>query len=115
VAEQDNLLERARVETSVFTDLLSDRVDLIRGTKGSGKSALYRIFVDFLSDYLRTQRKIVVAHGVRAHGDSVFLAFKDDFEALSTRPSSKKRDEMNLIFPLDAFSWKTMELVSWSR
>jgi hypothetical protein len=47
VAELDNLLEAARVETSVFDDLLADRVDLIPGTKGSGKTALYRMFVDF--------------------------------------------------------------------
>jgi hypothetical protein len=48
VAESDNLLEAARVETSVFDDLLADRIDLIPGTKGSGKTALYRMFVDFL-------------------------------------------------------------------
>ena len=34
VAESDNLLEAARVETSVFDDLLADRIDLIPGTKG---------------------------------------------------------------------------------
>ncbi|MGI9069317.1 MAG: hypothetical protein ACR2HX_23315 [Pyrinomonadaceae bacterium] len=45
VAETDNLLEVARVETSAFADLLNDRVDLVPGTKGSGKSALFRIFV----------------------------------------------------------------------
>jgi hypothetical protein len=82
VAEQDTLLQAARVETSVFTDLLNDRVDLIPGTKGSGKSALYRIFVDFLPDYLLGERKVVIAHGVRAEGDDVFHAFKDQFEKL---------------------------------
>jgi len=83
VAEQDDLLESARVETSVFSDLLQDRVDLVSGTKGSGKSALYRIFVDFLAASLLEKRKVVVAHGVQSHGDNVFLAFKDRFEALS--------------------------------
>ncbi len=83
IAEEDSLLESARVETSVFSDLLADRVDLVPGTKGSGKSALYRIFVDFLPDYLVTQRKIVVAHGVQSHGDSVFHAFSDRFAALT--------------------------------
>jgi hypothetical protein len=82
VAEQDTLLQAARVETSVFTDLLNDRVDLIPGTKGSGKSVLYRIFVDFLPDYLLGERKVVIAHGVRAEGDDVFHAFKDQFEKL---------------------------------
>src|SRR5712692_7093745 len=83
VAEEDGLLQTARVETSVFTDLLQDRVDLVPGTKGSGKSALYRIFVDFLSGHLLAQRKVVVAHGVRSEGDSVFHAFKEQFEMLS--------------------------------
>src|SRR5437763_10807102 len=83
IAEQDNLLEAARVETSVFSDLLADRVDLVPGTKGSGKSALYRIFVDFLPDHLLAQRRVVVAHGVRSEGDNVFHAFKEQFENLS--------------------------------
>ena len=83
VAESDTLLESARIETSAFTDLLGDRVDLIPGTKGSGKSALFRMFVDFLPDYLLTQRKVVVAHGVQAPGDPVFHAFTEQFSKLS--------------------------------
>ena len=83
VAEEDGLLQHARVDTSALTDLLADRVDLVPGTKGSGKSALFRIFVEFLPDYMLTQRKVVVAHGVQAHGDPVFHAFKDQFESLS--------------------------------
>jgi hypothetical protein len=83
VAESDTLLEAARIETSAFTDLLNDRVDLIPGTKGSGKSALFRIFVDFLPDLLLRHRKVVVAHGVQAPGDPVFHAFTDRFSKLS--------------------------------
>lgn len=83
IAEQDTLLESTKIETSVFTDLYYDRVDLIPGTKGSGKSALYRIIVEFLPTLLLKQRKVVVAHGVSHHGDSVFHAFKDKFEKLS--------------------------------
>lgn len=83
IAEQDTLLESTKIETSVFTDLFYDRVDLIPGTKGSGKSALYRIIVEFLPAMLLKQRKVVVAHGVSHHGDSVFHAFKDKFEKLS--------------------------------
>lgn len=82
IAEQDQLLEAARVETSVFSDLLLDKVDLIPGTKGSGKSALYRIFVEFLPDLLLQQKKVVIAHGVNRHGDNVFHAFKDKFVKL---------------------------------
>lgn len=83
VAESDNLLEVARVENSAFADLLSDRVDLIPGTKGSGKSALFRIFVDFLPDSLLRLQKVVVAHGVQAPGDPVFHAFSEQFSQLS--------------------------------
>jgi hypothetical protein len=83
IAEEDTLLEAARIETSAFTDLLNDRVDLIPGTKGSGKSALFRIFVDFMPSYLLTQRKVVVAHGIQTPGDPVFHAFTDRFSKLS--------------------------------
>jgi hypothetical protein len=83
VAESDTVLESARIETSAFSDLLSDRVDLIPGTKGSGKSALFRIFVDFLPDILLRDRKVVVAHGIQTPGDPVFHAFIDRFSSLS--------------------------------
>lgn len=83
VAESDNLLEVARVETSAFADLLNDRVDLIPGTKGSGKSALFLIFVNFLPDFLLQNRKVVVAHGVEAPGDPVFQAFSNQLSKLS--------------------------------
>lgn len=83
VAESDNLLEVARIENSAFADLVNDRVDLVPGTKGSGKSALFRIFVDFLPDYLLKQKKVVIAHGVQAPGDPVFHAFSDQFGRLS--------------------------------
>src|SRR6267142_676627 len=83
IAEEDTLLEAARIETSAFADLLNDRIDLISGTKGSGKSALFRIFVDFLPDILLRHRKVVVAHGVQAPGDPVFHAYIDQFTKLS--------------------------------
>jgi len=83
VAESDKLLEAAQVETSVFDDLLADRVDLIPGTKGSGKTALYRIFVDFLPGMMLTNRKIVIAHGVQQRQDTVFLAYKKQFDQLT--------------------------------
>ena len=83
VAESDTILEAARIETSAFADLLNDRVDLVPGTKGSGKSALFRIFVDFLPEVLLSQRKVVVAHGIQAPGDPVFHAFTDQFSKLS--------------------------------
>src|SRR5260221_6251136 len=83
VAELDTLLQSARVDTSAYADLLNDRVDLIPGTKGSGKSALYRIFVEFLADFLARQRKIVVAHGVQARSDVAFQHVRSEFDKLS--------------------------------
>ncbi|HML96610.1 MAG TPA: hypothetical protein PKC29_14400 [Thermodesulfobacteriota bacterium] len=83
IAEQDTLLQTSRVDTSVFSDLWNDRIDLIPGTKGSGKSALYRIFVEFLPDVLLDNRKVVIAHGVNHHGDKVFHAFNQEFQQLS--------------------------------
>jgi hypothetical protein len=83
VAETDRLLEVARVETSAFADLLNDKVDLVPGTKGSGKSALFRIFVHFLPAALLQARRVVVAHGVEDPGDPVFQAFEQEFSALS--------------------------------
>jgi hypothetical protein len=82
VAESDNLLETARIETSAFSDLAMDRIDLVPGTKGSGKSALFRIFVEFLPKRLLQQRKVVIAHGVNAPGDPVFHAFSEQFALL---------------------------------
>ena len=71
------------METSVFDELLSDRVDLIPGTKGSGKSALYRIFVDFLPDTMLHGRRVVLAHGVQQRQDTVFLAYRERFDQVS--------------------------------
>jgi hypothetical protein len=65
IAEIDTLLETARVETSAFGDLLNDNVDLVPGTKGSGKSALFRMFVDFLPAHLLRSRKVVIAQRSR--------------------------------------------------
>ena len=71
------------METSVFDDLLADRIDLIPGTKGSGKTALYRIFVDFLPATMLINKKVVIAHGVQQRQDTVFLAYKKHFDQLS--------------------------------
>jgi hypothetical protein len=43
VAENDDNLERYFVPTVALDDFLSDRYDLIRGAKGSGKSAILRM------------------------------------------------------------------------
>ena len=44
VAEFDEALERYFVETPAFRALTLDKADVIAGEKGTGKSALYRVF-----------------------------------------------------------------------
>lgn len=80
IAEDDVLLSEARIETSAFSDLINDRVDIIPGTKGSGKSALYRIFVDFIFNFMYDARKTVIAHGITRQGDELFNAYKESFD-----------------------------------
>src|ERR1043166_7533429 len=82
VAELDTVLYEARIETSAFTDLFRDRVDLVPGTKGSGKTALYRLISEYVKPVM-LKAGIVLITGVEAAGDPVFLAFKSNFETLS--------------------------------
>ncbi len=81
VAEQDSKLMESRIETPTFVDLFRDRVDLIPGTKGSGKTALFRLISEH-SRALLLKTRIVMLTGVEASGDPVFLAFKKHFESL---------------------------------
>jgi len=83
VAEVDDILYQARVETGTFWNLFKDSVDLIPGTKGSGKSALFKLFVKYLPETLLKQKKVVLAHGIDIEGDQVFHVFTDRFDRLT--------------------------------
>ncbi|MBN4049831.1 hypothetical protein JYT84_00225 [bacterium AH-315-M10] len=85
VAETDHVLQHARVDTAAFSSLYNDRVDLIPGTKGSGKSALYRLFVQFLAPRILESRRVLIAHGVEPEGDITFQEFQSVFGSLSER------------------------------
>ena len=79
-AEKDPLLESAQIRTQEFHDLyLHDRIDIVRGIKGSGKTALYRVFF-FLRDYLVEEDKLYCIFGINATGDPIFRLFQKDFE-----------------------------------
>jgi hypothetical protein len=82
IAETDGLLHEARVETAIFTQLLTDKIDIIRGTKGSGKSALYRLFATYFPEWLLDRRSIVIVRGIEVTGDPVFLKFRPRFDEL---------------------------------
>jgi hypothetical protein len=43
VAEFDDALETYFIETNAFRELISDKIDIIAGDKGTGKTAIYRI------------------------------------------------------------------------
>jgi hypothetical protein len=83
VAEFDDLLFDARVETGTFWDLYNDKVDLIPGSKGSGKSALFTLFVKYLRGRMLDRNRVLLAHGVEAQGNQVFQEFSKQFEKLT--------------------------------
>lgn len=82
-AEQDSILEDSLVETPIFLELLLDKVDLILGTKGSGKTALFFAYNQYLKEYLFQKKRIIVVSSVEAHGDPVFESYRKIFEGLS--------------------------------
>jgi ABC-type phosphate/phosphonate transport system ATPase subunit len=42
VAEFDQMIDRHFVKTNVFQDLIEDKVDIVVGDKGAGKTTIYR-------------------------------------------------------------------------
>ena len=80
VAEYDNLLFTCMIETQHFTDLLFDRIDLVLGSKGSGKSSLFRSFGEHLEARLLTDFKTIVVTGVETKGDPIFKSYAEHFE-----------------------------------
>ena len=58
VAEFDEELDRYFVETEAFRRLKQDKADIISGDKGTGKTALYRVFT-------RREASISSLHGAK--------------------------------------------------
>jgi hypothetical protein len=83
VAECDDLLFEARVETGTFWDLYNDKVDLVPGSKGSGKSALFKLFVQYLHPQMLDKKRVLLAHGIETQGNQVFQDFSKQFEKLT--------------------------------
>jgi len=71
-AETDTKLIEARIETDIFGELVRDEIDIIRGIKGSGKTALFRIFNEHLSRSFYKDDGIILVPGVETAGDPVF-------------------------------------------
>jgi energy-coupling factor transporter ATP-binding protein EcfA2 len=68
------------VQTQHFTDLAYDRIDLVLGSKGSGKSSLFRMFGELLEPKLFTDWKTIVVSGVETRGDPIFKTYTSHFE-----------------------------------
>ncbi|AMW19871.1 P-loop ATPase, Sll1717 family [Mycobacteroides chelonae] len=51
VAEHDQLLKQYFVETSVFKQVIEDRVDVVAGDKGTGKTAIFLILSERYTSY----------------------------------------------------------------
>jgi hypothetical protein len=71
------------VQTQHFTDLLYDRIDLVLGSKGAGKSSLFRMFGELLEDTLRTKWQTIVVTGVETKGDPIFKSYAEHFQKFS--------------------------------
>lgn len=82
-AENDPLLETAKIETQEWNDLYwHDRIDLIRGVKGSGKTALYRLF-SLLQNYIIEKRNTYCVFGVEPSGDPIFKLYQKEFSSFN--------------------------------
>lgn len=83
VAEDDRILEQVMVETSLFSDILKDKYDIICGRKGAGKTAIFRTIKDSLCNELLYEQNIVVLSGVNSRGEPIFNLFNEHFESFS--------------------------------
>ena len=83
VAEQDTLLWNCMVETQHFTDLWLDRIDLVLGSKGAGKSSLFRMFGEILQQRLLEKKKTIVVTGVETQGEPIFKSYAEHFQGFS--------------------------------
>lgn len=82
-AEKDPLLPVAQIRTQEFDDLWCyDRIDIIRGIKGSGKTALYRVF-SILKEKSE-EYNLFCIFGVEDIGDPVFKKFKKHFSKFTS-------------------------------
>ena len=71
VAEFDEALDRYFVETEAFRALALDRADVIAGEKGTGKTALYRVFSRRYTS-IPEMKQVEVVPGFNPAGNPVF-------------------------------------------
>lgn len=84
VAEQDSILEVARVETPIFDSVLNDRYDIILGRKGAGKTAMFKI-LNIFGEGMLTRNKTVILSGVNSSGEAIFSQYKEQLSKFSEK------------------------------
>lgn len=80
VAENDDNLAQYFVPTVALSDFLSDRYDLIRGAKGSGKSAILKIVSEQQSNYPEL-RDVVLVVATEHTGEPSFKRAFDNLKS----------------------------------
>ncbi len=71
VAEFDNDLERYFVETEPFRKLIGDKIDIVAGDKGTGKTALFKILQKRYTSFPSLE-KVEIIPGFNTSGNPVF-------------------------------------------
>ncbi|HXX71824.1 MAG TPA: hypothetical protein VEI55_05985, partial [Candidatus Acidoferrum sp.] len=81
VAEFDDALDRYFIETEAFRGLAGDKADIIAGDKGTGKTALYKVFAKRYTG-VPSLKQVEVVPGFNPVGNPVFQRLAQ-VEALS--------------------------------
>lgn len=81
VAEFDEDLENYFVETNVFREFIRDRVDIIAGDKGNGKTAIYR-FINRRHSEIEELKDVLIVPAFNPSGNPIFTKLTEK-DALS--------------------------------
>ncbi len=68
--DEQNKLKKYFIKTHAFKELDEDKVDILYGPKGTGKSAIYLHMMENIQDYEKKGIKIIQAENIR--GDTAF-------------------------------------------
>ena len=76
VAEYDEQLEKYFLQTQIFSDFTDGRYDIVRGDKGTGKTAIFRI-AQRQKRHLPALDAVLLAPAFNQSGSPVFQQFND--------------------------------------
>ena len=108
VAENDNLLENARVNTEVFWDVYErGKYDIIPSTKGSGKTAIFKLISKFKAILLK-ERNLIILTGVNISGEPIFNKYRDKLKKF-TEAEFENEYKGNLFTQIDLNTTKEQD------